>query len=264
MRIGAKKFSRVLGVVFSFLALSFPAAVFAADTGNIIGFVYDKDGTTPLEGAIVQFKNLSTDKLIASSRSDKFGIFKLEGIESGIYVYGVMTAKANFNSDGFIAVKVQPNETAKMAISLKPYDDHEAKAVNEMFKELEIAGESLVGTIAGFNASTLIASVQITKGRLSLNDRIHAKGQATNFYQDVKVLNKSGTPANKVLAGEMASLKLNQKAEQGDLVYVVKKKNFLPLLVAPAGFIAILATSSAIQSRTTLDEEIIPRSAYKK
>lgn len=156
MRTGANKISRVIVAVCSILVLGFSALPIAAETGSIIGFIYDKDGTTPLAGAVVQFKNLSTDRVLESSRTDEYGIFKLEGVESGVYVYGVVTDKGNFSSESFLAVKIGANEMAKMAISLKPYDEKEAEAVNEMFKEFEIAGESLVGTIIGFDSTNVM------------------------------------------------------------------------------------------------------------
>jgi len=254
------------GVLLSFLVLTFSGILNAAETakGNIIGFVYDKDETTPLEGAVVQFKNLSNDRLFASSRSDKYGIFKLEGIESGVYLYGVETAQGNFDSEGFVAVKIGANETAKMAISLKPYDVDEAKAVSAMFKEQEIAGESLVGTITNFDPNTLIAELQVTKGLLRVNDKIHARGRVTNFYQELNSLSKGGSPATKALAGENAKIKLSQKAQEGDLVYVVKKKELLPLLLAPVGFAIIVAGSSAIQGGIRVNEVATPNSAFKK
>jgi hypothetical protein len=53
--------------------------------GNVIGFICAKDGTTPLMGAAVKFKNLTSGSMFSSSKTDGCGIFNLEGIESGIY-----------------------------------------------------------------------------------------------------------------------------------------------------------------------------------
>jgi len=264
MRKGAKKVSLVWGIVFLSLVMSLPVGLSARSTGNIIGFVYDKDGTTPLTGAIVQFRNLSNESLISSRPTDEFGIFKLESVESGVYVYGVTTEQGAFNSEGFVAIKIAANETAKLAISLKPYDLEETKAINAMYKDLDIAGETLVGTVVDFNSGTLTADVEITKGRLKVNDRIHARGRTTNFYQDLKVLNKAGSPAAKGLPGEKVTIRLNQGVEEGDLVYVVKGKGFNPLFLAPIGLAAVIAGSSAIQSDLKVEEHVKPASAFKK
>jgi hypothetical protein len=266
MGLGTYKNLLRAGVVVSLVVLVSAGVLCAADTatGNIVGFVYDRDGTTPLEGAMVQFKNLANDNVIASSRSNKYGIFKLERIESGIYVYGVVTAQGNFNSDGYVAVKINANETAKMAISLNPYDKEEAKAVSEMFKEQKIAGESLVGVITDFNPSTLFAKVEITKGVLRLNDKIHAKGSATDFYQEVNTLMAGNSTSRKVLPGQIASVKLEKRAAQGDLVYVVRNRNLLPLFLAPLGIASILAASSGDNyGIVKINEEIRPASAFK-
>jgi hypothetical protein len=46
--------------------------------GSVIGFLYAKDGTTPLEGAVVQFKNLTSGLVFESSKTDQYGIFKVQ------------------------------------------------------------------------------------------------------------------------------------------------------------------------------------------
>ena len=42
--------------------------------GNVTGFIYAQDGNTPLGGAVVKFKNVSTGKLYESGKSDSKGI----------------------------------------------------------------------------------------------------------------------------------------------------------------------------------------------
>jgi hypothetical protein len=243
--------------------MSVPLGLGAQSTGRVIGFVYDEDGTTPLPGAVVELRNLSNHRHISSLPTDEFGIFRLENVERGVYVYGVTTDQGSFNADGFVAIKIAANETAKMAISLKPYGRKETEAVSAMSKDLEIAGETLVGAIVDFNSATLTADIEITRGRLKVNDRIHARGRTTNFYQDLKVLNKAGSPAAKALAGDKATIRFNQEVEKGDLVYVVKKKEFNPLFLAPIGLAAVIAGSSAIQTDIKVEEHIIPVSAFR-
>ncbi len=94
-----------------------------AGKGNIIGFVYDKDGTTPLDGAIVKFLNVTSDAVYESCRTDSNGLFKVAGIENGIYIFGVLTAQGDFVLDDLIGVKIEENETAKLSISLMPSED---------------------------------------------------------------------------------------------------------------------------------------------
>ncbi len=86
--------------------------------GNLIGFVYEKDGTSPVEGTVVKLKNVSTANVYESSKSDKLGILKIEGIEEGLYIAGISTKEGNFNIVNLIGIKVA--ETAKISFALKP------------------------------------------------------------------------------------------------------------------------------------------------
>ena len=114
-----------LSVAAIFLIICSPVFLKCESTskGNIIGFVYDKDGTTPLDGAIVKFLNVATDAVYESSRSDNNGLFKVIGIENGIYIFGVLTPRGDFILDDLIGVKIQAHETAKLSISLMPKEE---------------------------------------------------------------------------------------------------------------------------------------------
>ena len=103
--------------------------------GNIIGFVYAQDGTTALEGATVKVKNISTGAVYESSKSDSLGVFRIKGVERGIYIYGVVTASGDFNSIEPIGIRVRENETAKLSISINPYKKQVASAVQEIFED---------------------------------------------------------------------------------------------------------------------------------
>jgi hypothetical protein len=87
------------------------------DKGNLIGFVFEKDGTTPVEGAIVTLRNISTGTVYESSKSDKLGILKTEGVEEGLYIAGISTKKGNFNVDNPIGIEAA--ETTKVSFALK-------------------------------------------------------------------------------------------------------------------------------------------------
>jgi hypothetical protein len=255
----------VTSLVFLF-ALAGPHLVTAQNftKGNIVGFLYDKDGATPLEGGVVKFKNLTTGTIYESSKSDGNGIFKVQDIDSGIYTYGVLTADGDFNADNLVALRIQERETAKMSIALSPYTKEVASAVTEFYREPQIAGETLVGTITEFDASSQMAKVQVVKGLLRVNDKIHAKGKSTDFYQQVNVLKAGNSSTKRVVRGETASLKLTRKAARGDLVYVVINKNLFPLFLAPLGVASLMAGSTAVNyGIVKVNDEIIPVSAHK-
>ena len=243
------RLSVCMGFVFSLFLFSSPQNLTAQNSipkGNIIGFIFAKDGTTPLEGAVVKFKNLTSGTLFVSSKSDGYGIFKLKGIESGIYSYGVVTEQGDFNADNLVGLRVGENETAKLSIAVDPYEKEVAEAVSEVNQDLEKNGEALVGMIADFNASTRMAEVQVVKGVLQVNDRIHAKGKSTNFYQDIDTLMLGYANTKRVLKGQTGTLKMEQNAQAGDMVYVVPDKKLFPLFLIPLGVAAVIGGSEAV------------------
>jgi uncharacterized membrane protein len=223
--------------------------------GNIIGFVYDKDGTSPLEGAVVTIKNIGSGSVFASTKSDKYGIFKIAGLDKGVYVYGVSTASGDFNSNSLMGVRIKENETAKVSVSINPYEKNVTAQMQEIYEEQKIKGESLVGRVIEYKDSQEMADVYILKGYLEVNQKIHAKGEVTNFYQEVKSLEKDGTPSKRLFAGDTATIKMRNKTRPGDRVYLVCKRDILPLFLAPLGIATIIGGSAAIISENHLDED---------
>jgi hypothetical protein len=259
---------KVLGtgaLVFLFFFLAAP--VLSADrgpTGNIIGFVYAKDGTTPLEGAVVKFKNLASGTIYESSKSDNLGVFRLQSVESGMYTYGVLSVQGEFNANSVIGIKVGEKETAKISIALRPYSKDEAAAVSEIYKDKEPNGESLVAIVADFDSSTQMGQLQMVKGLLRVNDKIHAKGQTTDFYQEVGTLKVGDTTTQQILASQSGSIKLERSVQKGDRLYLVQNRKVFPFFLAPAGVAAVIAGNSAITYGVVrIRDEGEPVSAYK-
>lgn len=114
-----------LSIFAAFLLICSPVSLRCEKSGkgNIIGFVFDKDGTTPLDGVSVKFLNVTTDAVYESTRTDINGLFKVVGIDNGLYIFGVLTPQGDFMLDDLIGVKIQENETAKLSISLMPKED---------------------------------------------------------------------------------------------------------------------------------------------
>jgi hypothetical protein len=213
--------------------------------GNIEGFIYDKDGTTPLEGAIVRFSNVSTGAVYESLKSDMSGAFRIEGIERGVYLFGVITEQGEFNSIEPIGVTIQENETAKLSLSLIPYEGKIASSIMGFPEEKEIKGEVLVGRVVKFYPAALTADVFIFKEKLQYRDRIHVKApevekvkaeeEVSDFYQEAYNLRVNGSRVKKVPPGYVVSIPLKERVDIGDLVYVVRRKRLLPLLLIPVG-----------------------------
>lgn len=94
--------------------------------GNLIGFIYGADGTTPLERGIVKIRNISASTVYKSIESNKLGLFKIEDIRRGLYIVTISTSKGEFISRNLIGIKT--NETAKVYFALEVEESHK----NEM------------------------------------------------------------------------------------------------------------------------------------
>jgi len=103
--------------------------------GNLIGKIYAKDGVTFIVGALAKIKNVTTAKAYESRLTNKLGIFKIEGIEEGLYSVGIVTDEGEFNVESLIGVKA--NKTLLITLVLKPYLKEEARKAevrSEIFK----------------------------------------------------------------------------------------------------------------------------------
>ena len=99
------------------LVYSLPGAFAqASNKGNLIGFVFGHDGSTPVAGAVVVVKNVTTGAVTEAAASDVLGVFKLAGLDAGIYALGVKSAAGNYNSQDFFGVE----ETSRVIFSADP------------------------------------------------------------------------------------------------------------------------------------------------
>ncbi len=118
-----KKFrSKTVSILtaMAFVLVSSPL-LFAAENaqaGNLVGFVYGKDGKTPLEGAVVMLKNVKTSEVYKSEPTGKAGEFRVTNVPEGVYVVGISVGEEGYNSAG--AVKVAAGKTETVSFSLKP------------------------------------------------------------------------------------------------------------------------------------------------
>jgi len=86
--------------------------------GSLRGFVYGPDNTTPVEGAVLKLRNLSTGSLYESMAADSQGMVEFDGVDEGLYLVGISTAQGDFNIENLVGIK--PNKTAKIAFALQP------------------------------------------------------------------------------------------------------------------------------------------------
>ena len=106
-------------LVFSFVLFCTPELLRGqeAGKGDIVGYVYGPDNTTPLEGAIVKIKNVSNGSLYVSPVSDEQGMVEFHSVDKGLYMVGITTWEGDYNIGNLIGVKT--NKTSKISFALK-------------------------------------------------------------------------------------------------------------------------------------------------
>ena len=78
--------------------------------------------------------------------------------------------------------------------------------------------EKQIGTVDHFFSNISVSMVKLTDA-LKVGEKIHIKGKSADFTQDVSSMQIDRVPAEEAKAGDMISLKVDQKVRQGDLVY---------------------------------------------
>lgn len=265
-----EKMAKVLSIflVLCVLLFQLPGALRAqaVERGNLIGFVFDRDGTTPVPGAVVKLKNISSGAIYVSGETDRTGAFRVDGLSKGIFTYGITTPGGDFNSNELIGILA--NETTKVSISLNTYDTVVQSAVQEVLRS-QVAdpnGESRVGRVVTYNPATKEALLFIEKGVLSVNDNVHVLGVTTNFKQDVSNLILDKSSVKRALAGQEPWTKLGKPAAPGDAVYLACKNGIAPFFLTPCGIAWVVAGTGAIFTGiiTTTDKDPVSPFTIKK
>jgi hypothetical protein len=107
-------------LVFSVVLFCAPGILQGQETGkgDILAYVYGPDNTTPVEGAVVKLKNVTTGSLFESTVSDDQGMVFVQNVDRGLYMVGISTGEGDFNIGNLIGVKAR--KTAKVSFVLKP------------------------------------------------------------------------------------------------------------------------------------------------
>jgi hypothetical protein len=239
------------GLTILFLSFTFGTN---SDEGNLIGFLHDIDGSSPLLGAVIKLKNIYTDELYTSSEADDYGIARIKSVKPGLYVYGVSTKNGNYNSNEVLGIS--GGKTAKVSISLKNFNTKEQKAVQELTSDLKRKGESLIGRVDRFYSNSRRADVEIIKGMVKNGDLLHIVGVDDNVDFKIKTKNlmKDGVNCDKVFVTETASIPFNKEARKGNLVYILSKKGMAPLFLIPLGAATAVGTGFVKYSSTDVHE----------
>lgn len=261
MRRGFKVFLS-LGAGVCLLLSSLPPVVGSqgAGRGSLTGYVYEQDGSTPVPGAVVVVKNLTTGESLESSASTRSGVFRIEELSAGIYALGVRSERGSYNSQDVFGVEA--GKTSRISIALDHYDASAAAAAAAIIKEQREKGEAYVGKVTSYTPETREAAIQIEIGLLQSEDRVHIKGAVTDFYQSAKALRAYGAKAKRVLSGYTALLTTSRPCQPGDFVYVVCPRGVPPFFLAPLGVAAIVA--GAVPLAAIYEDEPVSQFKIKK
>ncbi len=234
------------------LALVPPAAIPQEPAkGGLIGFVYGADGSTPVPGAVVLVKNLTTGAVTEAGPTDATGLFQVAELSAGLYSAGVRSLQGSYNCQDFFGVEAR--HTSRISIALDTYEATAAAAAAAVIREQRAKGEAFIGKVVRCDPSTKEAQVFVEVGLIQSNDRLHIKGPETDFYLDLRNLQLSGTRAKRVMSGNTAAFKASKPCQAGDFVYVVCKRGVPPFFLAPLGIAAIVA--GAVPLAATFEDE---------
>jgi hypothetical protein len=243
-----------------FLGIACAAGVLAAAApqtparGNLIGYIYDKDGTTPVAGAVIKLRNISSGAIYEAPATDKAGYFKIENLAKGIYNFGITTAAGDFNSNELVGII--ENETTKLSISVSPYENEIRQSMQEIAREQSVKdNEARIGRVVQYAPGTKDAMVFIEKGVLQLDDRIRVRGVQTNFYQDVTALGLEGAKVKRALAGQNPWMRVVRDPQVGDGVYLVCKKGVAPFFLTPCGIATVVGGIGALVGIVTVTDK---------
>lgn len=81
--------------------------------------------------------------------------------------------------------------------------------------------EKLIGKITHYFTNIGVGVIEVTEGELKVGDKIHIKGNTTDFEQVVESLQIEHENVEKAKKGDAAGLKVDQQVREGDEVYKV-------------------------------------------
>jgi len=233
----------------------------SAGKGNLTGFIYGSDKTTPVQGAVVMLKNIATGAVVESAKSDVSGAFMMAGLDRGMYVFGVTSSRGEFESEAVLGIAA--NETAKLAVALIPNAEVDPKAEDAP----QISGEKWVGKVISYDEATKTARVYMNNNLIKKDEDFHIKGDKdkykseTDFWQKAKILQENGLDVKKAVAERYYTILLEKPALVNDFLYI-KKSRGLFLFLLPGGLAAVMAGTTALIITTVDPPE--DASAFKK
>lgn len=216
--------------------------------GSLTGYVYQSDGTTPAQGAVVVLKNLSSGAMHRSEPSSELGFFQLESLEKGLYMFGAVTDQGEFNGRDIIGI--EGDTAARLSIALEVQAETQAAARGPK-EPPAIRGERFVGRVTTFDVEKMEAQIFVEQGEMRVGDNIHLfgdeeRGSETDFYQKARKIMQNGSEVEKAVAGQYYVLLLEKPVLELDWLYIKEKGGLGALFLTPCGIANILAATTTI------------------
>jgi hypothetical protein len=111
--------------IMAFFLVWFPHSLPASENntvgkGNLKGFIYKRDGKTPLWGAQVLLKEVKTGKIFESNVTDAVGDYKCMDIPKGNYKIKILVKDKDYEVKTVdFLVKIFDGKTSTLSFSLK-------------------------------------------------------------------------------------------------------------------------------------------------
>lgn len=80
----------------------------------------------------------------------------------------------------------------------------------------------LIGKVANYFSRLNVAAIELTES-LKVGDTISIEGATTNFEQTVESMQIQNESIEEASAGDQIGIKVEDKAREGDRVYLIKK-----------------------------------------
>jgi len=237
------KKASVFVISLGLLVLVLPSALESGQVvkGSLTGYLFEQDGTAPVEGAVIKLRNVSTDEVFESTVSDGSGVFTVSGLTSGFYDYVVSNAEGNFVGVRIFGFKASEDGKEIISITLKSFNK-EKKAIPKAFPPpRQIKDASYIGRVLSFDPKTDRAEVFIEDGMLRKKDLVKILGEKTDFEMKVDSLYSDKNKVDYLSEGNTGYLGVKKTVMEGDALYLSKDKGLLPMLL----IFAASAASSA-------------------
>lgn len=235
-----EKRSLVAPLIVALILFYTPVSLLSQEAaeGQLAGYVFEQDGTSPVGGVVVKLMNIESGELIESPESDTEGFFSIGGIAKGVYSFAVSSPSGDFGSNDMIGIEA--GKTAKIAISMNPYTEARAAAINQSRQQREEEEGDPFGRVLSFDEETMMAQVLMLKDYEKSKCRIQVKGEDTDFKQKLELMMLGNQEVDEALEGQTVAIELEYTAIPEDYVY--EKCTKIPIIWW-SGALVILAGS---------------------